>query len=302
MRPIKYFLTHPKELLSSLLLKFGGFISDKVYLQWQYYLKMGHRMNLKNPILFTEKIQWLKLYDRKPEYTDLVDKAKVKQIVGEKIGFEHIIPTIGEWERVEDIDWDRLPNQFVLKTTHGGGGCGVVICKDKSNFNKESAKKKLAESLKSDIYKNHREWPYKNVPRKIIAEEYLSSSTNSELKDYKFFCFNGEPKFIEVDFDRFTEHKRNIYDLEWNLLPFSMAYPRDDNKKIKRPAHLDQILNIARRLAKGIPLARVDVYWVNNMIYFGEITFYPDSGYGVFSSDKRDKEIGNYLKLPKSLE
>lgn len=297
---IKYYLFHPKALMSALFRRFGGFIPDKIYLQWQYYLKMGHRLNLKNPILFTEKIQWLKLYDRKPEYTDLVDKAKAKQIVGEKIGFEHIIPTIGEWERVEDIDWDSLPNQFVLKTTHGGGGCGVVICKDKSNFDKEPAKKKLAESLKSDIYKNYREWPYKNVPRKIIAEEYLSHTPSKEIPDYKFFCFEGEPKFLKVDFGRFSEHHANYYDLEWNLLKYiETAYPPDPNHLEKAPKNYDEMLNIVRTLCKDFQFIRIDLY-NNGKIYFGELTFYPSSGFTPWGNIETDYEIGNYLRLPES--
>ena len=293
-------LKNPERILKRVLLSCRDFIPDRIYLKWMYRLEMKKRLNFDNPETFSEKLQWLKLYDRKPEYTDLVDKAKAKQIVGEKIGFEHIIPTIGEWERVEDIDWDRLPNQFVLKTTHGGGGCGVVICNDISKFDKKPAKKKLNASLKSNIYKSCREWPYKNISKKIIAEKYISSSTHSELKDYKFFCFNGEPKFLKVDFGRFSEHHANYYDLEWNLLSYGETGLEPDPHHVeKMPVNFDKMIEIASILSEGLPFVRIDLYNVNGKIYFGEITFYPASGLLPWTDSKTDLEIGKYLQLPK---
>lgn len=296
-RIFESYIKNPKNILIGILNHSNSLWPDKLYLKILYRLKLGHKLDLKNPQTFTEKIQWLKLYDRKDEYTHLVDKAAVKDIVGRKMGFKYIIPTIGEWNNVEEIEWEKLPNQFVLKTTHGGGSGGVVICKDKKSFNREVAKKKLKNSLKNCIYKSFREWPYKNVPRKIIAEKFISLGKNKDLADYKIFCFNGEPKFIEVDFDRFVNHKRNLYDIDWNLLPFEMAFDSQEDKEIPKPHNLKELLDIARTLADNKKLVRVDLYIIENNIYFGETTFYPDGGFGRFNPPKYDEIIGKMLNL-----
>jgi hypothetical protein len=260
---------------------------------------MGYWIDWKNPKMFSEKLQWLKLYDRKPEYTIMVDKYAVKEYVAKIIGEEYIIPTLGVWDRPEDIDWDSLPDKFVLKTTHGGGGSGVVICKDKATFDKIDAIKKLKKSSSKCIYKLLREWPYKNVSRRIIAEQYLEQGENNSLNDYKFFCFNGKVKFFKIDFDRFTEHRANYYSLDGKLLEFGeKAYPIRFDVEIDLPKSFDRMILIAEKLSVGLQFLRVDFYDVNNKIYFGELTFYPSSGIKEFTSIEWDKKLGYMLKLP----
>lgn len=270
---------------------------DKLYLSLIYRAKMGHWINWKSPQTFTEKIQWLKLYNRKPIYTTMVDKAEVKKYVANIIGDQYIIPTIGCWNNVEDIDWDSLPEQFVLKTTHGGGGCGIVICKDKANFDRAAAKKKLQKSLDSDIYYTYREWPYKNVPRRIIAEKFIELSGKNDLIDYKIYCFSGEPTFIQVIQDRNTEETIDFYDLEWNHQGFIGLNPNVHKAKkgIPKPKNLNEMVWAARKLSNGHDFVRVDLYEIEEGILFGELTFFPSSGIGVFSPDKWDTELGKLL-------
>lgn len=276
---------------------------DKLYLSIIYRAKMGHWINWNNPKTFTEKIQWLKIYNRKPEYTTMVDKHAVKQYVAGCIGEEYIIPTLGVWDKPEDIEWDSLPNKFVLKTTHGGGGCGVVICNDKQKFNKAKAIAKLNQSLQSDIYWRFREWPYKNVPKKIIAEKFMApvkSAAINDLSDYKFFCFNGEPMYCQVIRDRHTKETIDFYDMEWNHQEFVGLNPvaRAGLTPVARPKHLDVLISICRKLAKDIPFVRVDLYVIDDKEYFGELTFYPASGFGVFTPDIWQENLGDIFKLP----
>lgn len=298
---IKQLRTDRGEFMASIVSNFLRWLPDATYLKLLYRFKMGHRLNLKNPQTFTEKIQWLKLYNRQPEYTKMVDKYAVKEYVAKKIGEEYIIPTLGVWDKPEDIDWDSLPNQFVLKTTHGGGGGGVVICKDKTTFDKASAIAKLKESMDSDIYSGLREWPYKNVPKRIIVEKFMApekSPTPNDLPDYKFFCFNGKVRFFKVDFGRFVEHHANYYDTDGNLLPFGeKSFEPDPNYIIKLPNNLKDMIALAERLSKNEPFLRVDFYNVNGKIFFGELTFYPASGLGKWTTEEADKEIGMFLKL-----
>lgn len=287
-------------LLAALIRNCCGWLQDSIYLKLLYRFKMGHSLDLKNPQTFTEKIQWLKLYNRKPEYTQMVDKYAVKQYVGERIGFEYIIPTIGIWNKPEDIEWDALPKEFVLKTTHGGGGGGVVICKNRDTFDITSAISKLSKSLSSDIYEGLREWPYKNVTKRIIAEKLIKSknSHSSELFDYKFFCFNGKVKFFKIDFGRFMEHHANYYSPEGELLNFGeMAYPPDNTYHIQLPDNLDEMIALASTLSNGEPFLRVDLYNVDGRVYFGELTFYPASGLGKWTSNDVDYLIGDYLTI-----
>ncbi len=296
MRPLLEYIKHPIYAVSALLRQSASFIPDKLYLTLLYRCKMGKWIDWKNPQTFTEKIQWLKLYNRKPEYTTMVDKFAVKDHVADVIGCEYIIPTLGVWNTPTEIDFDALPDKFVLKTTHGGGGGGVVICRDKATFDVVAARSKLRNSLKSDIYKYYREWPYKNVPRRIIAEKFIDVPDKADLTDYKFFCFNGEPRFLKVDFDRFVDHHANYYDLEWNLLPFGEAeIPPVESHVEHCPPNFDKMITIARKLSKGHPFLRVDLYNVAGRIFFGELTFYPASGLGAFSPCKYDFEIGNRL-------
>lgn len=289
------------EFFASLLTGYFKGLPERLYLKMLYRCKMGHKLDLNNPTTFTEKIQWLKLYDRKPEYTVMVDKEAVKKFVAERIGDAYIIPTIGVWDHAEDIDWDELPAQFVLKTTHGGGGGGVVICKDKETFDKEKATARLNNSLSKDIYSVFKEWPYKDVRRRIIAEQYLSDlSTTGQVNDYKLFCFNGKVRFLKVDFDRFTKHGANYYDLDWNIMVVEeTGIPSDFSREIPKPEKLREMIRIAETLSKGIPFLRVDLYYVNGKIYFGELTFFPSSGLVPFLPSECDAKIGAMLKLPK---
>ena len=285
--------------MASIISNFFRWLPDATYLKLLYRFKMGHRLDLKNPQTFTEKLQWLKLYNRKPEYTKMVDKYAVKEYVAKKIGEEYIIPTLGVWDKPEDIDWVSLPNKFVLKTTHGGGGGGVVICKDKATFDKTTAIAKLKESMASDIYSYLREWPYKNVPKRIIAEKFLAPEKSPALKDlpdYKFFCFNGKVNFFKVDFGRFVEHHANYYDTDGNLLPFGeKSFEPDPSYNIELPNNLNEMISLAERLSMKEPFLRVDFYNVNGNIYFGELTFYPASGMGKWTTEEADVIIGNYL-------
>lgn len=298
---IKRAIMHPSHLALFLLHKTARLWPDKLYLRLKFRLVMGQKLDLKNPKTFNEKLQWLKLYNRRPEYTMMVDKYAVKQYVADKIGDEYIIPTLGVWDSVESIDWDSLPNQFVLKTTHGGGGCGVVICKDKSTFDIETAKQKLQKSLESDIYLNFREWPYKDVPKRIIAEQYMADESGIELKDYKFFCFNGRVQCFKVDFDRFISHKANYYDREGSLLPFGeKVFPPDFDRVFDKPKNFDSMISLAERLSEDVPFVRVDFYNSNGNIYFGEITFFPAAGMGKFEPEEWDETLGEFLILPKN--
>lgn len=289
------------EFIASIISNFFRWLPDATYLKLLYRFKMGHRLDLKNPQTFTEKLQWLKLYNRKPEYTKMVDKYAVKEYVANIIGEEYIIPTLGVWDKPEDIDWDSLPNQFVLKTTHGGGGGGVVICKDKATFDKTTAIAKLKESMASDIYSGLREWPYKDVPKRIIAEKFMApekSPAPKDLLDYKFFCFNGKVKFFKVDFGRFVEHHANYYSPEGELLVFGeQGFEPDPNYPIELPNNLKEMIALAERLSMNEPFLRVDFYNVNGKIFFGELTFYPASGLGKWTTEEADMKIGEYMKI-----
>ena len=257
---------------------------------------MGYPLNIDNPQTFNEKLQWLKLYDRNPLYTTMVDKYEAKKYVAGIIGEEHIIPTLAVYDKVEDIDFDTLPNQFVLKCTHDSGG--IFICHDKTKLVRQDAIKKLRKGLKKNFYWYYREWPYKNVRPRIIAEKYMEDESGWQLKDYKIFCFNGEPQFIEVDYDRYVGHKLNVYDLNWQFIDFYMTSPNDANVIIEKPKQLDLMLEKARRLSLGIPFVRVDFYSICDNIYFGELTFHPGSGLIDFHPREYDKIVGEKLVLP----
>ncbi|MCF2659696.1 hypothetical protein JQM83_10980 [Parabacteroides distasonis] len=298
-RGLIYLLHDQARFFDSVVKNFLRFLPDKLYLSLRYRCQMKSWINWKNPKTFTEKIQWLKVYNRKKEYTQMVDKYAVKEYASKIIGEEYIIPTLGVWDRPEEINWDSLPDQFVLKTTHGGGGSGVVICKDKSVFDKEQAIVRLTESLKTDIYSNLREWPYKNVPKRILAEKFLTPEKQiiptSYLADYKFFCFDGEPKFLYISDSQ--SHELAFLNSDWTLAEFG----REDYKPLSelppKPDNLEEMLSIARKLSRGKPHVRVDLYYVDKQIYFGELTFYTGSGFIPFNPKYYDKIIGDLLDI-----
>ena len=296
---IKQLKSDRGEFMASIISNFFRWLPDATYLKLLYRFKMGHRLDLKNPQTFTEKLQWLKLYNRKPEYTTMVDKYAVKEYVANIIGEEYIIPTLGVWDKPEDIDWDSLPNQFVLKTTHGGGGGGVVICKDKVTFDKTTAIAKLKESMASDIYSGLREWPYKNVPKRIIAEKFMApEKEQSDLTDYKIYCFNGSPQLIMVAGGRYSGDKRfAYYDTNWNVVDITWGAPRPD-KDFDKPAQLSNMLKVASQLSKDMIHARIDLYCIENNIFFGEITFFDSSGLEEITPSNMDEYLGSLIKLP----
>lgn len=272
-------------------------VSDKWYLEKLFFRATGCKLDLKNPRTFNEKLQWLKLYDRKPEYTQMVDKYEVKKLVAQKIGEEYIIPTLGVWEKFDRIDFDRLPQQFVLKCTHDSGS--VIVVKDKSQFDRKAAKKKLDSALKRNFYYWGREWPYKNVKPRIIAEKYMTDESGTELKDYKIFNFDGKPEFIQVDYNRFVEHRRNLYSTDWKYMEKAIQYATDPSVQIQKPQKLDEMLDLAKKLSAGIPHVRTDFYSIDGgKIYFGELTFYHGSGFEKFDPEEFGVECGNMIKLP----
>lgn len=295
-KTIKDFLKNPGRLFLSLGNRgWWHWIDDETYLKIAFRSKMGTKLRLNPPVTFSEKIQWLKLYDRKPEYSFMVDKAEAKKYVAERIGNQYIIPTLGVWESVEDVDFDSLPNQFVLKSTHDSGG--LVICKDKSKLDVKEAKKKLKKRLSRNFYWGQREWPYKAIKPRIIAEQYIEDE-KGELNDYKFFCFGGKAKFFKIDFDRYVEHHANYYDCEGNLLPFGeLSYVPIPSRKLDMPRNLKLMVKLAETLSGGMRFLRVDFYEVGDQVFFGELTFYPISGFGKYTDEEWDEKIGSWIRL-----
>lgn len=299
MLPIKKYFKYPERLGESILERFFKWLPDKTYIKLLFRFRMGYKLDLNNPQTFCEKLQWLKLYNRRPEYTQMVDKYAVKDYVAKIIGGEYIIPTLGVWDKPEEIEWDKLPDKFVLKTTHGGGSSGVVICKDKASLDKEKAMQKLRKNLMQDNYRKFREWPYKNVPRRIIAEQFIESK-DDELNDYKVFNFGGEPRMIEVDYNRFKGHLRNLYTTDWERINATIKYPSDPTREFAKPEVLEELKELCKKVSAGIPHVRSDFYIVDNKIFFGELTFYHGSGFEKTSPENFNKTIGDWLVLPKS--
>lgn len=295
MKKISYYITHPQHTFAAVLSHFGSFLPDELYLKLQFRAQMGKKLNLENPKTFNEKLQWLKLHDRKPQYTIMVDKYLAKKYIADKIGEEYIIPTLGVWNSADDIDFGQLPEQFVLKCNHNSGG--LVICTDKSKLNITKAKEKLSKALKKNFFPMGREWPYKDVQRKIIAEKFMVDESGTELKDYKIFCFNGKAEYVEVDFNRFVEHKLNPYDFDWNPLNFCDTSKNDYTANIPKPKRLEEMKRIAEELSKDIPFLRVDFYSIFDKIYVGELTLYPGSGWIQFDPKSTDEKYGKLLKL-----
>ena len=295
-------ISHPfkavKVLFDFFLRKVARFIkSDETFIKLKWWATMDYPLHLDNPKSFNEKLQWLKLHDRKPVYTRMVDKADAKNYVRNIIGEDHIIPTLAIYDKIEDLAVDRLPKQFVLKCTHDSAG--IVICKNKAKLDIEKAKKKLSAGLARNYFIYNREWPYKDVKPRIIAEKFMSDDEDSgDLKDYKFFCFNGKVKFFKIDFNRFNGHRANYYDINGNLLPYGeVICPPNQDHAVDVPNNINEMVNFAEKLSSGVPFLRVDFYSIHNIIYFGELTFYPASGFGQFLNKEQDFEIGEMLKI-----
>lgn len=273
-------------------------LSDKAYLKYMHRALIGQKLNLNAPRTFNEKLQWLKLYNRNPAYCKLVDKHEVKEYIAKTIGEQYVIPTLGVWENFEDINFDELPDQFVLKCTHDSGS--VVICRDKSTFDIEKARKKLNKKLKMNLYWHGREWPYKNVKPRIIAEQYMEDTKTAELRDYKFFCFDGEAKALFIATERQKageEVKFDFFDMDFNHLPVRQGHP---NAPVcpEKPEMFDEMRVLAEQLSKGIPQVRVDFYEANGKVYFGELTFFHFCGLVPFDPPEWDTIFGDWITLP----
>ena len=259
MHNYKRFLNNPWEILRVLGAKgYLTWIPDRTYLRIMYHAKLGKKLNLANPITYNEKIQWLKLYNRNPQYTMMVDKFRVKQYVCDKVGSQYVIPLLGVWDSPEDIDISILPDQFVLKCNHDSGT--VIICKDKANFDINGARKYLKKKMNRNYYRGGREWPYKNVERKIIAEPYLEDKKTGELRDYKFFCFNGKAKLLFVATDRQNQSSEtcfDFFDINYKHLNVRNGHP-NANRLPEKPISFDLMIRLAEKLSEGIPHVRID--------------------------------------------
>ena len=300
MHTLSFYLKNPRLILNHCFSVFWGrCLSDKTYLKVKYWLVTGKKLDLKTPKTFSEKLQWLKLYDRRPEYTIMVDKVKAKDFVSSVLGDEYIIPTLGVWDDPDKIDFEALPDKFVLKCNHNSG-LGMYICKDKDEMDVERVKAGLRQGLKHNYFLFGREWPYKDVPRRILAEQYIDPVPGmKDLPDYKFFCFNGEPKYCQVISGRGTKMCIDFFDYEWRHQPFHEPhnYPFADIEP-EKPRNLEKMWQAAARLAEGKPFSRIDFYDVADKVYFGEITFFPTSGMGGFDPDDWDTKFGEWITLP----
>lgn len=273
-------------------------MDDARYLEKIYKYKFGKDLSLENPKTFNEKLQWLKLHDRKPEYTSMVDKYEAKKYVSSIIGEEYIIPSLGIWDKFDDIDFDALPDQFVLKCTHDSGG--LVVCRDKSKLHIKKAKSKINSSMKKNFFWVGREWPYKNVKPMIIAEKYMEDSSTAELRDYKFFCFDGNPEALFVATDRQKEGeevKFDFFDMDYNHLNLRNGHKNSDSIP-QKPQQFELMKDLARKLSQGIPHIRIDFYEVDGKVYFGEMTFFHFSGLVPFEPNEWDYKFGELIKLP----
>lgn len=289
-----------KTILIVALNKLSFLFPDKLYLRLQFRLRMGYGLNLDNPKTFSEKLQWLKLHDRNTLYSSLVDKYEVKAKMEKVLGNQYIIPTLGVWNDVEDIDVGSLPNQFVLKTTHGGGGYGVIVCKDKMALDWNSCKRMLKKGMRQDIYLSLREWPYKNIRHRIIAEQFMCQEDGTDLADYKFFCFNGKPTFVYLRHEASgeTRPRMSFFTMDWTFAPFHNPDYLQFDSLPDKPLLFNQMKEIAAKISEGYPFLRVDLYIINNQIYFSEVTFYPGSGMTKFLPSEWDRKLGDMLVLP----
>ena len=298
----KRLIERPSRLPIGIMLRYAHlFHNQKALVKGLYWMAFGKHLDLKKPKTFNEKMQWLKLYDHNPLYHQLVDKYEVKNYVSYLIGEEYIIPTFGVWNSFDEIDFDSLPDQFVLKTTSGGGNTGVVICSDKALFNRKDAQKKLEASARNDIYKSMGEWVYKDITPRFIAEKLLANDNGGDLVDYKLFCFNGIPKILF-----FASNRQNArhdppyfdyYDMQLNKLDIRSRGHQNSPVTLKLFPEFERMKELAAKLSKNIPFVRVDFYLVNSVIYFGELTFYHDSGLVPFIPAEWDITLGDMIEI-----
>lgn len=293
-------IKHPNKIIIILgRSRISNFIPDKLFLKIQFRARIGKKLDLKNPVSFNEKLQWMKLYDRNPLYTNLVDKYRAREYVKERIGEEYLIPLIGQWKNPEDIDFSSLPEKFVLKCNHNSG-TGMFICKNKEKADLDKIRYGLKKGLKENYYIIHREWPYKNVERRIICEQYIEDSKTGELRDYKFLCFNGVPKLMYIASERQTsadgEPKFDFFDIDGKHLDFFNAHP---NAAVtpEIPSQFEKMKELASKLSDGLRHVRVDFYEADGVIYFGEMTFFHMSGFYPFEPYEWDIKIGEWLTL-----
>lgn len=296
LKRLKKVLKNPGIALNYILVqRIARLIPDKALLKMRYRIMMGKSLNLKKPQTYNEKLQWLKLYDRKSEYTQMVDKYEVRKYISETIGEEYLIPLLGVYDSFDEINFNFLPNQFVLKPNHTSGD--IFICRDKSKINYLELENRVEKWMKRDFYWLSREWQYKNIKPRIICEQYMVDESGVELKDYKFFCFDGKPKAMFVATDRWIDTRFDFYDMEFNHLPFTQHY-KNATKKILRPKGFDKMVELAIQLSKDISHVRVDFYDINGKIYFGELTFTHFSGFEKFDPEEWDFIFGSWIKLP----
>ncbi len=291
-------IKEPKKILFYLESKgFFNFLSDEKYLKFFYKLNMGKKLNLDNPKTFNEKLQWLKLYDRKDIYTTMVDKYEVKNYVASLIGEEYVVKNLGIWDNFDEIDFESLPDQFVLKCTHDSGG--LVICRDKSKLDLEKAKAKINKSLNRNYYYNGREWPYKNVKPRIIAEKYLENKKDQGLRDYKFYCADGKVLCLYVS-EGLEDHSTasiSFLNKDWTFSEFKREDFKPFEKLPEKPEKYEEMLEISEKLSKGYKFLRVDLYEVAGKVYFSEFTFSPCSGYMPFSPKEWDEKLGKMVEI-----
>lgn len=294
-------IRNPREIGRSFMEHTAKFwVNDRLYLELLFYFKLGYVLDLDKPRTFNEKLQWLKLYNRNPLYTQMVDKYLVKEIVANKIGSRFVIKTLALWDKPEDINWESLPNEFVLKTTSGGGCSGVVICKDKSILDKNEVVEKLNRSINSSIYVLSREWPYKNLKPKVLAEQLLKDSDGRDILDYKFYCFDGVPRVMLIASERFKSPHAyfDYYDMQGNHLPFCQGGLNNPITP-EVPNNFEELKKVASLLSAGLPHVRLDLYSVNGEVYFGEYTFFDSCGFEAFNPFEWDVIMGDFLNLPK---
>lgn len=290
-------LINPKNFLIYLSDKgYTNWMSDEQWCRWMFKLKIGRKPNLDNPQSYTEKVQWLKLHDHNKLYPRIIDKYEVREYIEQKIGSEYLIPLIGVYNCFEDIDFESLPNQFVLKCTHDSGG--VIICEDKKDFNIKKTKVRIEKLLLRNYFYNSREWPYGQIKPRLIIENYLSDRDSRKINDYKFFCFSGEVKVVFVASDRDIDTRFDYYDADFNHIPLKYGY-KNSERGNEKPENFEEMKKIAEQLATDFLHVRVDLYSVNGKIYFGELTLYDGSGLTLFEPEEWDYTFGSWLDLSK---